>query len=161
MLGPRVVPALARTADLLRDDADALDAAAAELLAAADPEGRGVLAVPVLATAAVAVRRRALLAAARSAGSPAGALSHRHALALDALVSAGAGTTDLPGGVVACVQPAPAGGVPAPVGGVPTPEGGLASVGPEGQTSLVFLNGQRKRADMGNLQALPDHAPRL
>jgi tRNA(Ile)-lysidine synthase len=101
VLGPGVVQALARTADLLRDDADALDAAAGVLLAAADPEGTGELDVQALTAAPVAVRRRSLLAAARTAGSPAGALGHRHALALDALLTAGTGAADLPGGVVA------------------------------------------------------------
>jgi tRNA(Ile)-lysidine synthase len=103
VLGPGVVQALARTADLLRDDADALDAAAGVLLAAADPEGTGELDVQALTAAPVAVRRRSLLAAARTAGSPAGALGHRHALALDALLTAGTGAADLPGGVVARV----------------------------------------------------------
>jgi tRNA(Ile)-lysidine synthase len=103
-LGPGVAQALARTADLLRDDADALDEAAARLLAAADPDRVGVLAAPLLAAAPAAVRRRTLLAAARTAGSPPGALGHRHAIALDGLLTAGAGTrADLPGGVRATV----------------------------------------------------------
>jgi tRNA(Ile)-lysidine synthase len=99
-LGPGVVRALARSADLLRDDADALDAAARELLAAAGTAPGGGPAIGVLVGAPVAVRRRALLAAARRAGSPSGSLGHRHALALDALLTDG-GSADLPGGVVA------------------------------------------------------------
>ncbi len=102
-LGPGLAPALARTAEQLREDADALDAAATALLAVAGaPPGRG-LDCGVLAGAPDAVRRRALLAAARAAGAPAGALSRRHALALDALVVRwrGQGAVHLPGGVLA------------------------------------------------------------
>jgi tRNA(Ile)-lysidine synthetase-like protein len=118
-LGPGVAEALARTADLLRDDADALDAAATELLQQARPQQPGQqqaepqqagperlddLDAATLAAAPNAIRRRSLLAAARSAGSPPGALGHRHALALDHLLNAqpGAGA-DLPGGVRARV----------------------------------------------------------
>jgi tRNA(Ile)-lysidine synthase len=108
-LGPGVAEALARTARLLREDADALDAAAAELLAAAAGQENCMIAekcmidleVGCLAAAPDAVRRRALLAAARSAGSPPGSLSHRHALAVDALLDSGrtGGLVHLPGGV--------------------------------------------------------------
>jgi tRNA(Ile)-lysidine synthase len=59
--------------------------------------------VAVLAAAPTAIRRRALLVAARAAGSPPGALSRRHAVAVDALITAwrGQGQVDLPGGLVA------------------------------------------------------------
>ncbi len=68
---PRVVAALARTAELLRADADALDAGSAQLLSAAQAKADGVAAlsaapaawplhVDVLRTARVALRRRAL-----------------------------------------------------------------------------------------------------
>lgn len=118
LLGPGLPEALARTADLLREDADALDAAALDLLAAAlaaavtdaapqpgpqpGPHAAPLaLDVAVLAAAPDAVRRRALLVAARRAGSPAGALGRRHVLALDALVVAwrGQGEAHLPGHV--------------------------------------------------------------
>ncbi len=111
-LGPGVVEALARSADLLREDADALDGLAAALLeAAAGPDGPTGpdltgpdlgLDAAILAAAPAALRRRALLAAARSAGCPAGALGRSHALALDRLLAAepGAGV-DLPGSVLA------------------------------------------------------------
>jgi tRNA(Ile)-lysidine synthase len=101
-LGPGLPAALARTADQLREDADALDAAAPALLAAAATTGAG-LDCATLAGAPDAVRRRALLAAARDAGAAAGSLSRRHALALDALVVRwrGQGPVHLPGGVVA------------------------------------------------------------
>jgi len=121
-LGPGVAAALARTADQLREDADALDTFAADLLdrAAIDgpvldgltldgltPAGLALeglaLDCATLAAAPDAVRRRALLAAARRAGSPAGALGRRHVLAVDALITRwrGQGAVRLPGGVVA------------------------------------------------------------
>ncbi|MGZ4649948.1 MAG: tRNA lysidine(34) synthetase TilS [Kineosporiaceae bacterium] len=103
-LGPGLPAALARTAAQLAQDADALDAFAGDLLGRAGVAGG--YDVAVLAAAPDAVRRRALLAAARSAGSPAGALGSRHALALDALVAgrrrgARHGPVHLPGGILA------------------------------------------------------------
>ena len=102
-LGPGVTAALARTAEQLREDADALDALAEDLLARALlPDGADVaLDVAVLAPAPAALRRRALRRAAVRAGSPAGALSRAHVLALDALVTSwrGQGPVDLPAGV--------------------------------------------------------------
>ncbi|MFI7587911.1 tRNA lysidine(34) synthetase TilS [Spongisporangium articulatum] len=92
-LGPGTAEALARTGDLLREDADVLDQLGVELAGAPVD---ALLAVPS------ALRRRALLAEARAAGCPAGALTHRHALALEKLLTAVPGTsTDLPGGVAA------------------------------------------------------------
>jgi tRNA(Ile)-lysidine synthetase-like protein len=64
--------------------------------------GAGVeLDVAVLAAAPDAVRRRALLLAARLAGSPPGSLGRVHVLAVDAMITRwrGQGTPDLPGGV--------------------------------------------------------------
>jgi tRNA(Ile)-lysidine synthase len=102
-LGPGAAAALARTADLLRDDADALDAVAADLFARSlrsQQPGNYELDLTVLGGAHPAIRRRVLLAAARTAGSPAGALSHRHAVAMDGLLAARPGSsTDLPGAV--------------------------------------------------------------
>lgn len=108
-LGPGLPDALARTAEIAREDADALDMLAAELLAEAQPappartEGGGAveLDVAVLAAAPDAVRRRALLLAARLAGSPSGSLGRVHVLAIDALITRwhGQGPPDLPGGV--------------------------------------------------------------
>jgi tRNA(Ile)-lysidine synthase len=116
-LGPGVAQALARTADQLREDADALDAFAVELLDAAlvagdeadartavggdrsdvgDPDGHVrdaslpepmVLGVSALVVASTAVRRRTLRTAAIRAGAPAGSLHRTHVLALDALVT--------------------------------------------------------------------------
>lgn len=115
-LGPGLVPALARSADLLREDADALDALADRLLAEATlpMDARPidarparvrsrVLDVPSLVRAPAAIRRRTLLAALRQAGAPAGALGRRHVLAVDALLVAwrGQGPVHLPGRVIA------------------------------------------------------------
>ncbi|HEX5332605.1 MAG TPA: tRNA lysidine(34) synthetase TilS [Cellulomonas sp.] len=120
-LGPGVAEALARTADQLREDADALDALAADLLATSlvaddapsdgtdrapggPPEpgrtpGTVRLDVEVLTAAAPALRRRALRAAAIRAGAPAGSVHRSHVLALDALLTHwhGQGPLDLPG----------------------------------------------------------------
>lgn len=116
LASPDLDAALARTAELLREDADALDAAAQTLLASARlpitpqpavaADARRVvvnLDVAVLRTAPDAVRRRALLAALRAAGCPAGSLGRRHVLAVDAVVSTwhGQGPVHLPGRVEA------------------------------------------------------------
>jgi len=85
-LGPGVTAALARTADLLRADADALDAIAADAHRQALAVDGG-LDVAVLARLPTAVRTRVLRAAALAAGSPGGALSAVHVSALDALVT--------------------------------------------------------------------------
>ncbi|WP_418275875.1 tRNA lysidine(34) synthetase TilS [Isoptericola jiangsuensis] len=89
VLGPGAVEALARSAALLRQDADLLDALAADLLDAAGAtaaDGGTVLDVTVLADAPPALRRRALRAAALAAGCPAGTTTSGHVDALDALV---------------------------------------------------------------------------
>lgn len=99
-VGPGVAAALARTARLLRDDADALDGWASRALAdARDP--RGGLTAGALVDLPAAVRRRVLLAAAVEAGSPAGALGAVHVQAMEALVVdwRGQGRVALPGGV--------------------------------------------------------------
>jgi len=101
-LGPGVAAALARTADLLRDDADLLDEQAAELarqVTGAD----GRIDVRVLAAAPAALRSRVLRAAALAAGCPAAELTSGHVRAVDRLVTEwrGQGGLDLPGDVVA------------------------------------------------------------
>ncbi|GEL95253.1 tRNA lysidine(34) synthetase TilS [Cellulomonas composti] len=109
VLGPGVAAALARSADQLREDADALDAAALAVPAygsadgSADEVAGGVadgLDVAALAPLPDAVRRRVLRRAALDAGCPAGALRREHVLGLDALVVDwhGQGPVDLPGG---------------------------------------------------------------
>nr|WP_205693510.1 tRNA lysidine(34) synthetase TilS [Cellulomonas sp. IC4_254] len=119
-LGPGVAAALARSADLLREDADALDDLAADLLARAeaaaagapadladpaDPAGAGavLLDAAVLAAAPAALRHRALRSAAVRAGAPAGSVTRAHVAALAALVTAwrGQGPVHLPGRVAA------------------------------------------------------------
>jgi tRNA(Ile)-lysidine synthetase-like protein len=98
-LGPGVAEALARTAELARADADALDAEAAVVLAAA--EAGGGLVVKELEALPRAVRWRVLRRAAIAAGSPATDLTAAHVAAVDALVTAWRGQAgiDLPGGL--------------------------------------------------------------
>jgi len=99
-LGGGVVEALARTARLFRDDADALDAWAAQVeTEAADADG--LLDARRLAEVPPAVRRRVLRRAAIRAGSPAGDLFARHVEAMDLLVTDwhGQGPLHLPGAV--------------------------------------------------------------
>lgn len=93
VLGGGVREALARTADLVRDDADALDAAASLVRDPAD--------VRVLAALAPALRSRLLRRLALEAGAGAGALGAVHVRALDALVTDwhGQERVELPGGV--------------------------------------------------------------
>jgi tRNA(Ile)-lysidine synthase len=85
-VGPGVAAALARTARLLRDDADALDDWATRAAAAAT-DADGSLAVAALAELPRAVRRRVLLSTVRAAGSPAGAVSAAHVAGVDVLVT--------------------------------------------------------------------------
>ncbi|MFE0045263.1 tRNA lysidine(34) synthetase TilS [Streptomyces albireticuli] len=99
-LGKGVVEALARTAQLSRDDADALDGWAA----AVEPSVRddtGALEAAKLFALPPAVRRRVLRRAAISAGSPAGSLFARHIEEVDRLITGwrGQGAINLPGRV--------------------------------------------------------------
>ncbi|MCP2342894.1 tRNA lysidine(34) synthetase TilS [Actinomadura rupiterrae] len=110
-LGPGVAEALARTARLLRDDADALDALADDALARAretarepgdtPPDDEAGLAVDVLEGLPRAVRTRVLRTAAIEAGSPAGTLAAVHVDDVDRLVTGWRGQrhVDLPGGI--------------------------------------------------------------
>ncbi|MFE6690723.1 tRNA lysidine(34) synthetase TilS [Streptomyces sp. NPDC057743] len=99
-LGKGVVEALARTAQLSRDDADALDGWAAEAEAAVLDEA-GTLDVAGLFALPAAVRRRVLRRAVIAAGSPAGSLFARHIEEVDRLITAwrGQGAINLPGRV--------------------------------------------------------------
>ena len=100
-LGPGVVPALARSADLLREDADLIDGLAGEARCGL---GDGPLEAAALAALARPVRARVWRMVAVEAGVPAGALFAVHVDALDALVGRrwrGQGPVDLPGGVQA------------------------------------------------------------
>ncbi len=100
-LGPGVAAALARTADLLRADADALDGWAERALVEAGAGQSSGLDVVVLADLPTAVRRRVLRAAAIGAGAGAGSLGAGHVDAMEELVTRwhGQGVIDLPGGV--------------------------------------------------------------
>ncbi|MDF2712746.1 MAG: tRNA lysidine(34) synthetase TilS [Nonomuraea muscovyensis] len=105
-LGPGVAEALARTARLARDDADALDAwadRAYQDCALSDIAGSVTLAVEGLRDLPDAVRRRVLRRAAIAAGTPSGALSETHVRAVDRLIThwRGQKAVDLPGGLVA------------------------------------------------------------
>ena len=103
-LGPGVAEALARTAGMLRDDADALDDLAARAYAdlEAGEDCRGAaLRLEGLAELPRAVRTRVLRMAAIKAGSPPGTLAAVHVDAVDRLVTAWHGQrhVDLPGGL--------------------------------------------------------------
>ncbi len=113
-LGPGVAAALARTAELLRDDADALDAWADRAysecvvdrsrLSAAEVRRSGsavTLYVDRLDAFPAAVRRRVLRRAALWSGSPGTDLSAGHVAAVEALVTQwrGQAWVDLPGSV--------------------------------------------------------------
>jgi tRNA(Ile)-lysidine synthase len=99
-LGPGVVASLARTARLLRADADLLDALAADRSAQVTGQD-GSLDAVALAADPDAVRGRILRDWALAAGAQAGALTEAHVTALDALVTswAGQGPVALPGGL--------------------------------------------------------------
>jgi len=101
LLGPGITEALARTADSLRADADALDAVAGELAERLVPGSELTLDVAELAALPDALRTRLLRRAAIAAGAPAGSLSWTHVQSLNDLVTAWHGQrwSDLPGGV--------------------------------------------------------------
>ncbi|MGP3933337.1 tRNA lysidine(34) synthetase TilS [Nonomuraea sp. KM88] len=105
-LGPGVAEALARTAGMAREDADALDrwAESAYRNCALSDMGESVaLSTAELEKLPDAVRRRVLRRAAIAAGAPPGALSAAHVLAVDRLVTRWRGqkAVDLPGGLSA------------------------------------------------------------
>jgi tRNA(Ile)-lysidine synthase len=100
-LGPGTVAALARSADLLREDADTLDLLAAEALSEVrEPGVRGVAASALLILPK-AIRTRVWRLLAMEAGCPPGALIASHIDSLDTLVTSwrGQGPIDLPGHV--------------------------------------------------------------
>ncbi|MCX4724810.1 tRNA lysidine(34) synthetase TilS [Streptomyces sp. NPDC090052] len=101
-LGKGVVEALARTARLSRDDADALDAWAANAEEASRDEA-GQLECAKLYALPPAVRSRVLRRSAIAAGSPAGSLFARHIEEIDRLITGwrGQGAINLPGRVEA------------------------------------------------------------
>lgn len=98
VLGGGVAEALARTAGLVRTDADLLDAMAC----AATPSSGAIEDVTAFADLDPAVRLRVWRRLAVVAGASAGELSQAHTLALDALLTARGGTRiELPGHVAA------------------------------------------------------------
>jgi tRNA(Ile)-lysidine synthase len=105
-LGPGIAAALARSAALLRADADALDTWADQAWADAGGSGADGLDVSALLVLPAAVRTRLLRRAALEAGSPAGDLSAGHVGELDRLLTDwhGQGPLDLPGRVSAARQ---------------------------------------------------------
>lgn len=98
VLGEGAVAGLARSADLLRDDAEALDALAA-IVHAAQPSPTS-LDVDMLASQPRAVRTRVIRRACLCAGCPAGALTLDHVRQLDRLITdwRGQGPISLPAG---------------------------------------------------------------
>ena len=83
-LGPGITEALVRSADLLRDDADALDGFAREYFAQTDPLN---LSVNELERLPKAIRTRVLRLAIYKAGAPTGSLSAEHINGAEALIS--------------------------------------------------------------------------
>lgn len=97
-LGPGISAALARTASLLRDDADALDQLAEEEFAAHEPLSLDINRLEKLPKA---IRTRVLRMAIYAAGAPSGSLSADHIAPIEAFITdwRGQGPSDLPGGV--------------------------------------------------------------
>jgi tRNA(Ile)-lysidine synthase len=97
-IGPGIAQALTRSAQLLRDDADALDHWARREEIHLDLSD---LDCAHLETLPRAIRTRVLRAAIYAAGAPAGMVSMEHVSAVEALISAWSGQSalNLPGGV--------------------------------------------------------------
>ena len=95
-LGPGIIDALARSSRILREDADALDEIAADVIAKLD-----VYDVAVLGSLPIAIRARVLRHLIYEAGAPSGSISADHLAPVEALITAwhGQGVTSLPGGV--------------------------------------------------------------
>jgi tRNA(Ile)-lysidine synthase len=102
-IGPGIADALTKSAKLLRDDADALDEWAKEVLAEIESNESDLreLDIEMLATLPRAIRSRVIRKAIYLAGAPSGSLSAEHIESVEALVTAwkGQGAVSLPGGV--------------------------------------------------------------
>jgi len=100
-LGPGTVAALARSADLLREDADALDGLAAQALSDLRELGSRWVEAAALLRLPRAIRTRVWRLLALEAGCSPGALVFTHIESLDTLVTCwrGQGPIDLPGHV--------------------------------------------------------------
>lgn len=97
-IGPGIADALARSAHLLRDDADALDHWAKREEIHLDLSDMDCAHLETLPRA---IRTRVIRAAIHAAGAPAGMVTLEHVSAVEALISAwsGQGALNLPGGV--------------------------------------------------------------
>ena len=97
-IGPGIAAALARSAAILRDDADALDEMAQAVISRVDLSD---LDCAALAELPRAIRSRVLRAAIYAAGAPNGSVSADHLSGVEALVTSwrGQGEASLPGGV--------------------------------------------------------------
>jgi len=97
-LGPGVTQALVRSADLLRDDADALDAIASAEISRHNLTDLECSELELLPRA---IRTRILRSAIYAAGAPSGSISADHIGAVEALITSwhGQGLVSLPGGV--------------------------------------------------------------
>lgn len=97
-IGPGITEALARSSDLLRDDADALDAWTAQVAADLDLAD---LEISLLADLPKAVRTRLLRKAIYKAGAPMGSITADHVALVEAFITSwhGQGACSLPGGV--------------------------------------------------------------
>lgn len=99
-IGPGIAAALARSASLLRDDADALDEWAMREFEKVDPTSLDIGRLILLPRA---VRSRVIRAAIYAIGAPPGSISLEHINPVEALVTSwsGQGVVSLPGGVKA------------------------------------------------------------
>jgi tRNA(Ile)-lysidine synthase len=97
-IGPGIAEALARTASLLRDDADALDQLTEK---AAQGHDLASLEIEFLAGLPKAIRTRLIRRAIYAQGAPMGSVTADHVSAVEALVTSwhGQGEISLPGGV--------------------------------------------------------------
>ena len=97
-IGPGIAAALARSAAILRDDADALDEMAQAVISRVDLSD---LDCAALAELPRAIRSRVLRAAIYAAGAPNGSVSADHLSGVEALITSwrGQGEASLPGGV--------------------------------------------------------------
>lgn len=97
-LGPGITQALARSAKILREDAQALDQWATEIFSQIDPTS---IEIELLAGLPVAVRARVIRLAIYAQGAPLGSISADHLAPIEALVTGwkGQGPSSLPGGV--------------------------------------------------------------
>ena len=100
MIGPGVSAALARSAALLRDDADALDAWASREFEQVNPQS---MEIGFLSHLPRAIRTRLIRAGIYASGAPQGSVTADHVSMVESLVTSwhGQGEVSLPGGVKA------------------------------------------------------------